>query len=773
MERKKHDAMFDAACEQYAGYGVDVKKAIETLGRIPISIHCWQGDDVGGFEQPDAALAGGGIQATGNYPGKARTVEELRGDFEKAISLIGGTHRINLHASYLDNGGRFVDRDAIGPEHFRSWIEWAKGLGIGIDFNPTFFSHPKADDGFTLSHPDPGVRDFWIEHGRRCRVIAEEMARSLGSPSVVNFWVPDGYKDLPADRLVPRKRLAESLDMILGDTLEKGLVLDAVESKLFGIGAESYTVGSHEFYLGYAVDRGTLLCLDSGHFHPTEMISDKISAVLTFLDEILLHVSRPVRWDSDHVVILSDEIRAIASEIVWNGFLDRVHIGLDFFDASINRIAAWVIGTRAMQKALLLALLSPAESMSEAEASMDYTARLALMEDSKSLPFGAAWDRFCLEQDVLPDGQWLDAVRDYEKKVLAGRGILMKSECVMNQRERFRAVMQFKVPDRLPCIEWAGYWDQTLLRWKDEGLDFPLSEPAWLTDAAAVRDSFGLDRYYQRWFWPRTEKCPHPERHGAALIRNREDYHSFKKYLYPKPLDLSMVEDWARYHEKGDAVIWFTLEGYFWFPRSLLGIEPHMYSFYDQPDLLHEINSDLTEYSLWCVEELLKVVKPDFMTFAEDLSYNLGPMLSRENYEDFLVPYYQQVLPVLRENDIYAFMDSDGDIAKVIPWMEETGIQGVLPLERMAGVDVGQIRRDHPEFRMIGGFDKTVMHEGETALRNEFERLLGTMAAGGYIPSVDHQTPPGVSLECYKVYVQLLFEYARKAAEMMSECSRP
>ncbi len=421
MDQANQEKMFEIASEKYQQHGVDVKKAVKKLAEIPISIHCWQGDDVGGFEQPDASLAGGGIQATGNYPGKARTVDELRADFEKALSLIGGKHRINLHASYLDNGGTFVDRDAIEPKHFTSWIDWAKGLGLGIDFNPTCFSHPKAADGFTLSHPDKGIRDFWIEHGKRCRIIAEQMARSLNSPAVVNFWVPDGYKDIPADRLAPRKRLADSLDAIFADSIEKGLVLDAVESKLFGIGAESYTVGSHEFYLGYAVDRKKLLCLDSGHFHPTEMISDKISSVLTFLDEILLHVSRPVRWDSDHVVILSDELMAIASEIVGNGFLDRVHIGLDFFDASINRIAAWAIGTRAMQKALLMALLCPMDKIRSAEASMDYTARLAMMEDVKTLPFGAVWDQFCLENDVPLDGQWLSVVKDYEKSVLSKR----------------------------------------------------------------------------------------------------------------------------------------------------------------------------------------------------------------------------------------------------------------------------------------------------------------------------------------------------------------
>ncbi len=338
----------------------------------------------------------------------------------------------------------------------------------------------------------------------------------------------------------------------------------------------------------------------------------------------------------------------------------------------------------------------------------------------------------------------------------------------MNQRERFQAVMNFTKPDRLPCIEWAGYWDKTLSRWKEDGLDFPFADPIWMTDPAQVRAHFGLDTYYQWWFIPRGENCPQPASHGAPLIKNRDQYLEIKKHLYPKPLDLSAVERWAQDHKKGDAVIWFTLEGYFWFPRTLLGIEPHMYSFYDQPDLLHEINSDLTEYSLWCIEELLKITTPDFMTFAEDLSYNLGPMLSCENFETFLVPYYQKVLPILRENNILAFMDSDGDIAKVIPWLKDVGIQGVLPLERMAGVDVGQIRTDHPQFRMIGGFDKTIMHEGPDALRAEFERLLSAMASGGYIPSVDHQTPPGVSLENYREYVRLLTEYAQKAARQMA-----
>jgi L-rhamnose isomerase len=414
---KNIEQAYELAKQSYAELGVNTDDAMKQLKKIPISLHCWQGDDVGGFETAGAELSGGGIQATGNYPGKARTIDELRSDIEKALSMIPGKHRLNLHACYLDNGGKYVDRNQITIEHFQSWIDWAKANGLGMDFNPTYFSHEKAADGFTLSHVDKGIRDFWIEHGIACRKIGAQMGKQLGSATVTNVWIPDGYKDIPVDRWGPRARLVDSLDKIFAEKIDPKVHLDAVESKLFGIGAESYTVGSHEFYMGYSVSRQKLLCLDAGHFHPTEMISDKISSVLMFVPELLLHVSRPVRWDSDHVVILSDELCAIAREIVHSGKLDKIHIGLDFFDASINRVAAWVIGTRCMIKALLLALLEPAEKLSMAEQSGDYTTRLAMLEELKTLPFGAVWDYYCNKQDVPTGFDWLKEVRQYEEKI--------------------------------------------------------------------------------------------------------------------------------------------------------------------------------------------------------------------------------------------------------------------------------------------------------------------------------------------------------------------
>src|ERR1035437_2304597 len=375
---------YEIAKEQFAGIGVDAEAAMKTLETVPISLHCWQGDDVGGFEKPGAELSGGGIQATGNYPGKARTIGELRADFEKTVSVVPGKHRIALHASYLDNGGKFVERDAIEPRHFQSWIDWAKANQLGIDFNSTFFSHPKAADGFTLSHPDRAIRDFWIAHGALCRKIGAEMGRQLGSPVVTNVWIPDGYKDIPIDRTGPRQRLTDSLDKMFAEPIDPRFHLDAVEAKLFGIGAESYTTGSAEYYLAYAVSRQKLLTLDAGHFHPTEVISEKISSVLMFCPGLLLHVSRPVRWDSDHVVLLDDELLAIAKELVRSGKLaDKIHIGLDYFDASINRVAAWVIGMRNMLKALLIALLEPTSALKDAEEKMDYTRRLVLFEAQK------------------------------------------------------------------------------------------------------------------------------------------------------------------------------------------------------------------------------------------------------------------------------------------------------------------------------------------------------------------------------------------------------
>ena len=411
---------YQLAAERYAELGVDVVTALNTLRQVPISLHCWQGDDVGGFEN-DEGLTGGGIQATGHYPGKARSADELRSDFECALRQLPGRHPLNLHASYAETGGRAVERDELAPEHFATWIAWAKERGLGLDFNPTYFSHPLAADGFTLASADTGVRQFWIRHGIACRRIGAAMGRQLGTPCVTNVWIPDGFKDIPADRKAPRERLRESLDEIFREPLDPRHNLDAVESKLFGIGSESYVVGSHEFYLGYAVANKKLLCLDSGHFHPTEGIADKISAVLEFVYEVLLHVSRGVRWDSDHVVILSDDLRAIAEEVVRGEFLGRVHIGLDFFDASINRVAAWVIGARAMIKALLIALLEPSAKLRALEASGDFTARLATLEELKTLPFGAVWDYYCLEQGVPVGGAWLEQVKQYEREVLAGR----------------------------------------------------------------------------------------------------------------------------------------------------------------------------------------------------------------------------------------------------------------------------------------------------------------------------------------------------------------
>jgi L-rhamnose isomerase len=411
---------YEWARDRYADLGVDTDAALDTLRRGPISLHCWQGDDVGGFEN-DQGLTGGGIQATGNYPGKARNADQLRADLDKALSLIPGKHRLNLHAMYAETGGRKVDRDELAPEHFAGWIDWARSRGLGLDFNGTFFSHPKAADGFTLASRDEGVRRFWVDHGIACRNIGAAIGRELGSPCVTNVWIPDGYKDTPVDRKTPRQILKRSLDEIFAEPLDPQIHRDAVEGKLFGLGSESYVVGSHEFYLGYAIANRKLLCLDSGHFHPTEGIADKISSVLTHLDEILLHVSRGVRWDSDHVVVLSDDLCAIAEEIVRGEYLDRVHIGLDFFDASINRVAAWVIGTRSTLKALLLALLEPRAQLQAREAVGDYTARLALLEEVKTLPAGAVWDYYCLRQGVPVGPAWLEEVRAYERAVLARR----------------------------------------------------------------------------------------------------------------------------------------------------------------------------------------------------------------------------------------------------------------------------------------------------------------------------------------------------------------
>ena len=413
---------YSFAQESYATLGIDTEAVLATLAATPISLHCWQGDDVGGFEKPNAVLSGGGIQATGNYPGKARTIDELRADFEKALSLIPGKHRINLHACYADLRGRKVERNAYTVEHFQSWIDWAKARGLGMDFNPTCFAHPLADGGFTLAHPDAGIRQFWIEHCIASRRIGAAIGKQLGTACVTNVWIPDGYKDLPADRKAPRERLEKALDAVFAEKLNPKHNLDAVESKLYGIGVESYTVGSHEFYLGYAVKHQILYCLDAGHYHPTESLADKISSVLQFVPEILLHVSRGVRWDSDHVVLFDDPTRAIMEEVVRGGFLARTHIGLDYFDASINRVAAWTIGTRNALKCLLVAMLEPTKTLRKAEAAGDHTARLALMEEAKTLPFTAVWDEYCRRQNAPIGRAWLDEVRVYERKVLSKRG---------------------------------------------------------------------------------------------------------------------------------------------------------------------------------------------------------------------------------------------------------------------------------------------------------------------------------------------------------------
>jgi len=404
---------YEIAREAYAALGVDTEKALETLARTPISVHCWQGDDVGGFESASAGDPGGGLAVTGNYPGRARTPDELRADLEKVFSLVPGKHRLNLHAFYLETGGKKVDRDQIETSHFQTWIDWAKSLGLGMDFNPTCFAHSKAADGFTLAHRDKAIREFWIEHARRCRTIGADIGRALGSTCVVNVWIPDGYKDLPADRVAPRQRLIESLDTIFADKLPASDEIDAVECKLFGIGSESYVAGSHEFYLGYAVSRQKAVCLDAGHFHPTETLADKISSVLLFVPRLLLHVSRGVRWDSDHVVILDDPTRAVMEELVRGDFLGRTSIGLDYFDASINRVAAWVIGIRATQKALLLALLEPSQHLRQAEENGNFTARLALLEEAKSLPWGAVWNEFCRRNDVPAGTAWLPEAEAY------------------------------------------------------------------------------------------------------------------------------------------------------------------------------------------------------------------------------------------------------------------------------------------------------------------------------------------------------------------------
>lgn len=409
---------FETAKAMYGEFGVDVDAALETLSTVKISMHCWQGDDVSGFESSGSLT--GGIAATGNYPGRARNALELFADIDTAFTLIPGTHRVNLHAIYASPGDG-SDRDRLEPRHFADWIAFARERGLGLDFNPTFFSHPKAADNLTLSSPDPVIRGFWVEHGKASRRIAEHFGRELGTPSLNNIWIPDGYKNIPADRLDPRQRLKASLDEIFAEESDSRFLHDSVESKVFGLGLEAYTVGSHEFYLNYATQNNVLCLLDVGHFHPTETISDKISSMLIFFDKLPLHVSRPVRWDSDHVVILDDELRAIAKEIVRCKALDRMLIGLDFFDASINRISAWVIGMRNMQKAILAALLMPQDKLSALQEAGNFAELMALEEELKLYPLGDVWDHFCEMHETPLRGQWLEMVRQYEANVLLKR----------------------------------------------------------------------------------------------------------------------------------------------------------------------------------------------------------------------------------------------------------------------------------------------------------------------------------------------------------------
>ncbi len=412
---------YEIAQARYAELGVDTAAALEKLKDIAISLQCWQGDDVHGFEISDTSLSGSGLQVTGNYPGRARTAAELRMDAEQALALLPGRHRFNLHAMYGEFDGRKVDRDEITVEHFQGWRDWARANQLALDFNATCFAHPNAASGFTLSHRDQAIREFWIEHVQRCREISAALGRELKSPCLHNLWIPDGSKDLPADRWSPRARLRDALDKIFEVTHSSNEMKDALESKLFGIGSEAYVVGSHEFYLGYALTKGKIICFDLGHYHPTESVADKISAALQFCPELLLHVSRGVRWDSDHIVILNDELRALAEEIVRSEALERIHLALDFFDASIHRVAAWVLGARATLKALLVALLEPRQKLLEYEAEGDNGSRLALLEESKTLPCGAVWDYYCLQMGVPVGMAWLQEVKSYEKRVTSRR----------------------------------------------------------------------------------------------------------------------------------------------------------------------------------------------------------------------------------------------------------------------------------------------------------------------------------------------------------------
>jgi L-rhamnose isomerase len=421
MKKANIEKLYQLAKERYAAMGVDTDLVLSEMDNINISLHCWQTDDVGGFEKPGSVLGGGGIQATGNFPGKAKTIEQMRSDLDKVMSLLPGKQRLNLHAIYGEFAGKFVDRDQIEPIHFQGWIDWAKKRGIGLDFNCTCFSHPLADDGFTLSSKDEKTRKFWVEHTKRCRAIAAEMGKQLGTPSVHNIWIPDGMKDTPVDRNSLRKQLKKSLDEIFAVKYPKKHLKDSVESKLFGIGSESMVVGSHDFYLGYAIKNNILITLDNGHFHPTELVGDKVSSILHFVDEILLHLTRGVRWDSDHVLTFNDELLLITQEIVRTKALHRVNIGLDFFDASLNRIGAYVIGTRSAQMAFMYALLEPFNTLVRFEEEGKNFERLALLELQKTLPFGAVYDYYCMKNNIPVGQDYIDEIVKYEKDVLLKR----------------------------------------------------------------------------------------------------------------------------------------------------------------------------------------------------------------------------------------------------------------------------------------------------------------------------------------------------------------
>jgi len=421
MEKDVIVKTYQLAKQQYAKLGIDTREVLQEMENIVISLHCWQTDDVGGFEKEGAELGGGGIQATGNFPGKAKTIKQMRDDLDKVMSLLPGNQRLNLHAIYGEFGGKPVDRDQIEVKHFQGWINWAKKRKIGLDFNCTCFSHPLADNGFTLSSKNPKIRKFWIEHTKRCRMIAAEMGKQLGTPAVHNIWIPDGSKDTPVDRYTLRKLLKKSLDEIFSVKYPKKYLKDSIESKLFGIGSESMVVGSHDFYLGYAIKNNTMITLDNGHFHPTEQVGDKISSILLYIDELLLHLTRGVRWDSDHVVTFNDDLLLIAQEIVRAKALGRVNMGLDFFDASLNRIGAYVIGTRAAQMAFLFALLEPFETLRKFEEQDKNFERLSMMELMKSKPFGAVWDYYCLKNQVPVGQDYINEIIKYEKEVLIQR----------------------------------------------------------------------------------------------------------------------------------------------------------------------------------------------------------------------------------------------------------------------------------------------------------------------------------------------------------------